>query len=168
VALPRGPVTVAGSLGWTLLLATLAPAAVEFIEGCGGSVGAAVIDLETGVAYAYQPELRVPLASVVKVPLMLATFERDRVEGVILTEAERDWMARMIRESDNNGAWALIDRIVWSAVPARYLEHLDSGPPRFTIERGHWGASTAGALDVAVVLATGQFVDERARPPRSS
>ena len=160
------PSTFARSLGGTLPLARLAPAAVEFIEGRTGLVGAAVIDLEAGVAYAYQPQLRVPLASVLKVPLMLATLERLRLEGVALTATERDWMTRMIRESHNDGAWGLLERIGGAEALARYLDRLDLGTPRFTIEEWHWGASTAGALDVALVLAelaAGELVDASAR-----
>ena len=116
-------------------------------SGFAGQVGIAVIDLETAAVYEFQADRRVPLASVAKIPLMLAVL-RDAPSAV-----EQVLVTRMITLSDNLAAdelWVAIGGResvgrVWAAV-GLWPDGVALGD--------HWGAVEANAREVVQLIAT--------------
>ena len=148
---PSGP--IAERISEELSLDALSVAARDFAESRSGVVAVAVVDLREGRVYTARTETVFSLASVAKVPLMLAVLDAAQQEGRALTDAESEALRLMITASDNAAA----DRL-WRAVGGRepvvaVLEALSLGWPRFAIGEGPWGAQQADVLSVALLFA---------------
>jgi beta-lactamase class A len=120
---------------------------IAIASASAGHVGIAVIDLETSAVYTYEGDRRVPLASVAKVPLMLATLSEAP------SMVELDLVFHMITRSDNIAADALWftrgrqDRVreLW--------QQIGLWPDEVAIG-DRWGATEAGARSVALLFAS--------------
>ena len=137
-------------------LADLSAEAADVAAGTAGSVSVAVIDLARHILYVSGAQSRYPLASVAKVPLFLATFERA-------PDPARQRLANaMITQSDNAAADAL-----WTAVGGRpavmaVWERAGGGSER-VFYGDHWGAVEADARSVAFLfqaIVAGAFADD--------
>ncbi len=131
----------------------LAPEAVEFLEGHVARIGVAVVDLRSRTAYLHGEEFFV-LASVAKVPLMLATLERIEGEEREATEQEARLLDFMIRFSDNDAAETLWTMAGGDGAAARALVgDLGLSPANMAVENSHWGAIVATPYGLALLLA---------------
>ncbi len=133
---PEAPLS---DLEWDAMVSALSKAAIAY----PGRVGIYIRDLRTGRTWSYQPDRLFPSASLIKVPIMAAVFDKiargelsletrirltgkDRRggsgslkwarEGTSLSVMEL--LYKMITESDNTAAQMIIDHVGYS-----YLEH---------------------------------------------
>jgi beta-lactamase class A len=133
---PEAPLS---DLEWDAMISALSKASIAY----PGRVGIYLKDLRTGRTWAYQPDRLFPSASLIKVPIMAAVFDKiargemslearirltgkDRRggsgslkwarEGTSLSVMEL--LYKMITESDNTAAQMIIDHVGYS-----YLEH---------------------------------------------
>lgn len=133
------PETPLSDLEWDAMVSALSKASASY----PGRVGIYLRDLRTGRTWAYQPDRLFPSASLIKVPIMAAVFDKiargelsletrirltgkDRRggsgslkwarEGTSLSVMEL--LYKMITESDNTAAQMIIDHVGYS-----YLEH---------------------------------------------
>lgn len=146
-------------------LADLRPAIEERVAAHQGTVGLAVIDLDTGEALAIRGDEPFPTASVIKVPVLVEVFHQVengplRLEDpLVLIAADRkpgsgilqhlstpheltvaDAALLMIAHSDNTATNLLIDRVGIGPVNAR----MDSlGLPRTTLHRKLFGPESS-------------------------
>jgi hypothetical protein len=139
-------------------LADAFPAAASEVAAASWRVGVAVLPPSGTTIYVGGDEGTFALASVSKLPIMLATFERARLESRELTANERELLSVMIRSSNNAAASAL-----WSAaggaagvgdlLSALGVEGVDLPPD------DQWGDARASATAVALML--NLLIDER-------
>ncbi|MEW2357936.1 serine hydrolase [Spirillospora sp. NPDC029432] len=124
----------------------------RYLEDRQGRLSVAVRDLESGLAFSYEPRLRTATASIVKVEIVMALLLQAQREDRSLTAAERSLAERAITVSDNDAATAL-----WHAIgggpglakAGRRLGLEDTEPGPGTA----WGATTTSAADQVRLLA---------------
>lgn len=160
------PIPVANHFTNERSLAVLSAEAARFTATREGRVSVALLDFTTGTAYLHGAETRYLLASIGKVPLLLALLEQVRRDGRGPTVAERRAIAAMIAESDNAAATAIWRHIGWDQGLRPLLARLQLGEPRVKVDRWDWGGMQAGAREVALLygeIGGGQILSEETR-----
>lgn len=160
------PIPIANRFTTERPLTALSEEAARFAAMREGRVSVALLDFTTGTAYLYGADDRYLLASIGKVPLLLALLEQARKTGRPLTMVERQAIAAMIAQSDNDGATA-----VWRAVGRKWgvrplLDRLQLGEPRIKVDYWDWGGMQAAAREVALLygeIGGGQILSEQTR-----
>ncbi len=129
-------------------LGNLAPDVVERLSESSGDVAVAAIDLRRNLAFTHQGDVHFDLASVAKVPLMLAVLREGERGERPLTLRERSLLEVMIHTSDNDAA-----SVLWAGVaggePAPLLDG-DVWPG--VLVSGDWGLWTGTAPGVARIF----------------
>ena len=131
-------------------LAAKFPAAAALIEAAAERVAVAVRTPD-GQIHTGGDDGTFALASVAKVPVMVATLERARVEARSLTVHERTLLRQMIIHSDNDATDALWSSLGGGAGVAILLEALGSSGIDYAPDH-QWGDSRATALAIAQLL----------------
>lgn len=157
------PIPIANRFTNERSLAVLSAEAARFAATREGRVSVALLDFTTGTAYLHGADTRYLLASIGKVPLLLALLEQVRASGRSLTMWERQVVAAMIAHSDNEGATA-----VWRAVGRKWgvqplLDRLQLSDVKVAWD---WGGMQAGAREVALLygeIGGGQILSEPTR-----
>jgi hypothetical protein len=160
---PRSsPSTKSGALT-QLPIEALSPAAAAYVEGLDDSLGIAVVLPDSGVAYVSSAEQRLYMASVVKVPIMLAVMDKAIRESRPLAGNELRLMEEMITLSDNDATVAL-----WAEIGGAegLRDFLRSAGVDGIEPHDHWGATAATAPAVALLLeklTAGELLDVPSR-----
>ena len=129
-------------------LGILAPAIAERLAALPNDIGITTIDLRRDLVFTHQADIYYDLASVAKVPLMLAVLqEGERAERTI-SRREQVLLELMIHTSSNEAASALWQG-AGNAVPD-LLTQLDVWPG--ILVPGGWGLWTGNAHGVAQVF----------------
>ncbi|MXY79828.1 MAG: serine hydrolase [Chloroflexi bacterium] len=129
-------------------LGNLAPDLVDLLADLPGEVSVAAIDLRRNLAFTHQGDIYFDLASVSKVPLMLAVLRECEREERALTPRERGLLEVMIHSSNNEAASALWDDVA-GEVPSLLFD--SEIWPDILLPRG-WGLWTGTAQGVARVF----------------
>jgi hypothetical protein len=139
-------------------LTELAPGIAALLEQVGGgSVTAAVVVPSRGTIYVVNPEIAVPLASVVKLVIMLAVLDGAEREGRMVTADEMALLEPMVTWSDNDSAtllWSLLGN--GDGIEA-YLERIGAGG--ILPDPWAWGDTRASGAAVALLLSRLAFGD---------
>lgn len=135
----------------------LAPEVATLLEGAGGSVTAAVVVPSRRTIYVANPELAVPLASVVKLVIMLAVLDAAEVEGRTVTAEEIALLDPMVTWSDNDSASWLWGQLGGGPAIDAYLQRV--GMSGIVPDRLAWGDSRASGAAVALLLSRLAFAD---------
>ncbi|MGW4470969.1 serine hydrolase [Nonomuraea sp. NPDC004354] len=120
-----------------------------YLAGRPGRCAVAVHDRTTGIRYAFHEDEPFPLASVVKVDILLALLLRAQSQARELTARERRHADRMIRQSDNASAERLYTAIGGPRGLARVLYGLGIS---HTMPGYSWGMTLSRPSDQVKVL----------------
>ena len=129
-------------------LGILAPAIAERLAALPNGIGITTIDLRRDLVFTHQADTYYDLASVAKVPLMLAVLQEGERAERTLSRRERVLLETMIHTSSNEAASALWQG-AGTAVPD-LLTQLDVWPA--ILVPGGWGLWTGNAYGVAQVF----------------
>ena len=129
-------------------LGILAPAIAERLAALPNGIGITTIDLRRDLIFTHQADTYYDLASVAKVPLMLAVLQEGERAERTLSRRERVLLETMIHTSSNEAASALWQG-AGTAVPD-LLTQLDVWPA--ILVPGGWGLWTGNAYGVAQVF----------------
>ena len=143
-------------------LGILAPAITERLAALPNGVGITTIDLRRDLIFTHHAGAYYDLASVAKVPLMLAVLQEGEREERTLSRREQVLLELMIHTSSNEAANALWQDAV-NAVPG-LLSQLDVWPG--ILVPGGWGLWTGNAYGVAQVfreIVAGESLSEDVR-----
>lgn len=144
-----------------LPLDVLSTGAATLARELGRSIGIAVYVPSQQRIYQYNAEPEFPMASVVKLPIMLTVMDRAIADGRTITDAEESLITAMITESDNDATTELWNMIGGSVAVTAFLER--AGIVGATIDAKDWGESdmspVAGARLTGKLL-TGEILDE--------
>jgi len=144
-------------------LSTLSPEAVAYVASLHVPVGIAVVVPERGAVYVENGDQPFPLASVVKVPILLTAMDKAIREDRALTGYELRLIEKMITLSDNDAAIALWEEVGGVEGVRDYLR--SAGLDGFELY-DQWGASSATAREVALLLdrlTAGELLNEPSR-----
>jgi hypothetical protein len=133
-----------------LPLDVLAPEAMAYLEGRAGRVGVAVAVPDDGIAYVYNGDAQFPMASVAKVPIMLATLGQIDQNGRSLNTYEQELLRQMITVSDNIDAYALWEAAGGADAVVDYLSSIEI--EGIIPNQWYWGESLAEAPAMAELL----------------
>ena len=153
---PVASTAVADALGAPPVqpLSALSTAAVQAADAARARVSVAVIDLRAGIAYSFGSDESYRMASIGKVPLMLAVL------GAEPTPLDRSQLTTMITWSDNDLAAALWTQVGGlSTVSDIWAQAVG---PDAVPTRDHWGGgeTTADAFaQLLAAIATGETLD---------
>ena len=136
-------------------ISDLSDTVVNYIEGREGQVAVAVLLPETAthgsVIYTLRGTDRFRLASIVKVPIMLAVMAQAIEDQRDLTETELMLLTLMIRVSDNESASIFWEELGGGPAVEDYL--LSIGIEEIFGHRSEdWGSSLGTAYEVAVLF----------------
>jgi len=127
--------------------------------------GVAIVVPARGVAFAENADTQVPMASIVKVLVLLVALEQARQDHRPVSEEELALLWPMVTESDNDATSQLWERIGRGQAVSSYLRSV--GVSGFTPDPGtSWGASFASARAMAAILGkllNGEILDEPSR-----
>ena len=129
-------------------LGILAPAIAERLAALPNGIGITTIDLRRDLVFTHQADTYYDLASVAKVPLMLAVLQEGERAERTLSRREQVLLETMIHTSSNEAASALWQG-AGTAVPD-LLTQLDVWPA--ILVPGGWGLWTGNAYGVAQVF----------------
>ena len=157
------PIPIANRFTDERALAVLSAEAARFAATREGRVSVALLDFTTDTAYLHGADTRYLLASIGKVPLLLALLEQTHRSGRSLTMGQRQAVAAMIARSDNDAATA-----VWQEVGRNWgvrslLARLQLGDVKVGWD---WGGMQADAREVALLygeIGGGQILSEQTR-----
>ena len=139
-------------LGALRSLAELAPRAVRFADARAGEVSVVVLDLQRRAAYGLDAEARQRLASLVKVPVLLAALEAEGRGAGTLLPFQRRHLRAMIVASDNWAAASILRWLGGTEALRSFLGELGLAEPQINVTR-RWGESGASAHAVAALFA---------------
>lgn len=131
-------------------LASRFPAAAALVDESTARVGVAVLTPDAE-RYVGGSEETFALASVVKLPVMIATLERARIDGRTPTDGERNLMRLMVAVSSNSATDSLWTSLGEGAGVAALLEPLGITDIEFASD-SQWGDSRATAFAVGSLL----------------
>lgn len=138
-------------------LSELAPGVAAILQESGGSVTAAVVVPQYRTIYVANPEVALPMASVVKLIIMLAVLDRAESEGRTVTSEEVALLDPMVTWSDNDSATWLWDGLGGGAGIDAYLQR--AGVGGIATDPWAWGDSRASGAAVALLLSRLAFLD---------
>ena len=127
-------------------LQNLAPQLVERLGQIENSVAIAAIDLRRELVFAHEAETYYDLASVAKIPLMLALLEDVERRRQLISEDDQLLLQLMIQWSDNSATGVVWDRLGTAA--QELLTALGVSPGVLFIN-DDWGGGTGNAGGVA-------------------
>jgi hypothetical protein len=145
-------------------LTELAPDVADLLTNAGDSVTAAVVVPSRETVYVANPDLAVPMASVVKLVIMLALFDAAEAEGRTVTPEEIALLDPMVTWSDNDNASLLWYQLGGGTGIDAYLQKV--GASGILTDPWAWGDSRASGEAVALLLsrlAFGNLVSEEHR-----
>ena len=152
---PRVASTAADTVTPTVQpLSALSTAAVQAADTAQARVSVTVIDLRAGLSYSFGSDESYRMASIGKVPLMLAVL------GAEPTALDRSQLATMITWSDNELAAALWTHVGGLSTVSEVWAHAVG--PNAVPTREHWGGgeTTADAFaQLLAAIATGETLD---------
>jgi hypothetical protein len=159
--IPHNPTPAASPSIERYPLRDLSAATSAYLADRSGAVGVAVAVPSQRAIYTTNGDTQFPLASVVKVAIMVTALDQATKSGRDLDSSELDLLDRMITVSDNDATTALWTRVGGGAAIQACLE--SHGLSDFHFDAGNeWGASTASPRAVALLLntlAAGQILD---------
>lgn len=132
-------------------LRELSVGADDYLRARRSTIGVAVLVPERHAIYTYHGDVRLPVASIIKLVILMATIDRAERAGRALTYWERESLEPMIIWSDNDSA----DELWWDlgGAPALtdYLKRIgvDGIVPD---PEGYWGDSKAAPKALAYLL----------------
>src|SRR5438045_3915163 len=113
--------------------------------------GVAIVVPSRGVVFAENADTQVPMASIVKVLVLLVVLEQARQDHRPVSEEDLALLWPMITESDNDATSQLWERIGRGQAGSSYLRSV--GVTGFTPDpETSWGASFASARAMAAIL----------------
>jgi len=124
--------------------------AAALIDENTARLGVAVVTAD-GDHYVGGDDGKFALASVVKLPVLIATLERAALEQRALTSDEHTLLKLMITASSNSATDVLWQSLGGAAGVAAFLEPLDITSIDFA-DDGQWGDSRASALVIAQLV----------------
>ncbi len=144
-----------------LALDALSASAASLARDLGPRIGIAVVVPSQRRIYQYNAEPQFPIASVIKVPIMLTVMHQAIEDGRVISDQETDLIDAMITESDNDAATELWNHVGGERGVMDYLETVDiSG---VTLVNENWGESEMSAVSAARLmnkLVQGETLDE--------
>ena len=127
--------------------------------------GVAIVVPARGVAFAENADTQVPVASIVKVLVLLVVLEQAHQDHRPVSEEDLALLWPMVTESDNDATSQLWERIGRGQAVSSYLRSV--GVSGFTPDPGtSWGASFASARAMAAILGkllNGEILDAPSR-----
>ena len=127
--------------------------------------GVAIVVPARGVAFAENADTQVPVASIVKVLVLLVVLEQAHQDHRPVSEEDLALLWPMVTESDNDATSQLWERIGRGQAVSSYLRSV--GVAGFTPDPGtSWGASFASARAMAAILGkllNGEILDAPSR-----
>ena len=127
--------------------------------------GVAIVVPARGIAFAENADTQVPVASIVKVLVLLVVLEQARQDHRPVSEEDLALLWPMITESDNDATSQLWERIGRGQAVSSYLRSV--GVAGFTPDpETSWGASFASARAMAAILGkllNGEILDAPSR-----
>lgn len=147
-------------------LSELAPLALAYLEGRAPQWGVAAALPGRGVTYVANGREQFPLASLAKVPVMLAFLARVANEDRELSPDELALLEAMIAFSDNEAAslaWEYAERAEGLAAFLEGAGLRGIRPPEDGAEWGDTTASAEGMVELLVALYQGTLLPERER-----
>ncbi len=146
-------------------LAEASESAAAFARSRAPIWGVAIVVPARGVAFAENADTQVPVASIVKVLVLLVVLEQARQDHRPVSEEELALLWPMVTESDNDATSQLWERIGRGQAVSSYLRSM--GVAGFTPDPGtSWGASFASARAMAAILGkllNGEILDAPSR-----
>ena len=146
------PPRVIDRLGALRALSELAPRAVRFAAIRAGEVSVVVLDLQRRAAYGLDAQARQRLASLVKVPMLLAALEAEGRGAGTLLPFQRRHLRAMIVVSDNWAAASILRWLGGTEALRSFLGELGLAEPQINVTH-RWGESGASAHAVAALFA---------------
>jgi hypothetical protein len=146
-------------------LTELAPEAVAYLESRAMPVGMAVVVPDHNAIYTWNGHERFTMASVIKVPIMLAAMDRALASADGLSEVELALMRDMITVSDNESATTFWNDLDEGAGVEAYMHSIGLHEFEASADE-NWGSSLASPHDIALLfamLAFGELLDEDMR-----
>jgi len=140
-------------------------AAAAFARSRAPIWGVAIVVPARGVAFAENADTQVPVASIVKVLVLLVVLEQAHQDHRPVSEEDLALLWPMVTESDNDATSQLWERIGRGQAVSSYLRSV--GVAGFTPDPGtSWGASFASARAMAAILGkllNGEILDAPSR-----
>jgi hypothetical protein len=133
-----------------LALDALSLAAATLARGMKDRIGVAVYVPSQQRMYQYNAEPEFPIASVIKLPVMLAVMDRAVQKGEAISQLESDLISAMITQSDNDATTELWNMIGGAPAVEGFLER--TGITGATIDRTDWGESAMSAQAAARLM----------------
>lgn len=123
----------------------------NYLLGLGSSIGVAVYIPNTNQYYLYNADQEFPMASSMKVPIMLTMLSQAEQRHRSLLESEAQLLQAMIENSDNDAAQALYQEIGTGFGISSFLR--SHGLSGIIPDSNTWGTSTASPQAMAQLLA---------------
>ena len=163
---PSPPPTPSGAAGLVERpLVQASESAAVFARSRSPIWGVAIVVPSRGVAFAENADTQVPMASIVKVLVLLVVLEEARQDHRPVSEEDLALLWPMITESDNDATSQLWERIGRGQAVSSYLRSVDVAG--FTPDpETSWGASFASARAMAAILGklvNGEILDAPSR-----
>ena len=142
-------------------LSALSASAAAYVSKQTSPTGVAAMVRST--IYGQDADRQFPMASLVKIPIMLAFLNEEVHEGDDISDADDSLIQTMIENSDNDSASELWDLVGGGAAVQSYVDGL--GITGMSLNTGEaWGDSTTSAQALATLLyklAAGELLDTR-------
>jgi len=146
-------------------LGQVSASAAAFARSRAPIWGVAVVVPSRGVVFAENADTQVPVASIVKVLVLLVVLEQAREDHRPVSDDDLALLWPMITESDNDATSQLWERIGRGQAVSAYLRSVGVGG--FTPDPGtSWGVSYASARAMAAILGkllNGELLDAPSR-----
>jgi len=146
-------------------LGQVSASAAAFARSRAPIWGVAVVVPSRGVVFADNADTQVPVASIVKVLVLLVVLEQAREDHRPVSDDDLALLWPMITESDNDATSQLWERIGRGQAVSAYLRSVGVGG--FTPDPGtSWGVSYASARAMAAILGkllNGELLDAPSR-----
>jgi beta-lactamase class A len=123
----------------------------NYLAGLGSSIGVAVYIPDTNQYYLYNASQQFPMASSIKIPIMLTMLSQAEQQNRSLLESEVQLLQAMIESSDNDAAQSLYQEIGTAFGMNNFLN--SHGLTGIIPDPNTWGTSTASPQAMAHLLA---------------
>lgn len=123
----------------------------KYLRQNGDRVGVAVYDITRQRTYTYNGNASFPMASSMKVPIMLAFFDKLESQGLEPDDDQMQSLTTMIENSDNDSASALFfDELGGASAITNYLQKI--GVTGLESNNDAWGYSTVTPQTMVTLL----------------
>lgn len=123
----------------------------NYLSGLGSSIGVAVYTPSTNQYYLYNASRQFPMASSIKIPIMLTMLYQAEQQNRPLLDSEAKLLQAMIESSDNDAAQSLYQQIGMAFGMSSFLN--SHGLSGILLDPNTWGTSTASPQAMAHLLA---------------